>query len=240
MSPAMHRVLSQGPEPDVSDDEVRARLAAPRDRAREYRKLLFADHHFLRLIYQNEHLVGPGLWRSNQPGPGQLERWAERGIKTVINTRGVSRASFHVLERDACERHGMELVTLRMFSRDVPQGPTPRIVKTMFEEIAYPALMHCKSGADRAGLMAVLYRHFRMGEPISVARAQLSLKYLHVRAGKTGILDAYCDAYVEQGEKRGVDLITWSETMFDPTGFKAAYRAGALGDFLVEKVLHRE
>ena len=27
----------------------------------------------------------------------------------------------------------------------------------MFETIEYPAVMHCKSGADRAGIMAALY-----------------------------------------------------------------------------------
>jgi protein tyrosine/serine phosphatase len=236
----MHRVLSYRPEPQVSDEEVRARLATPWLRLKTHAALLFSDHHLLRLAFQNEHEVGGGLWRSNQPGPGQLKRWAERGIKTVINLRGVSPASFHVLQRDACERLGMELITLRMFSRDAPDIGAPRIAKQMFDEIAYPALIHCKSGSDRAGIMAVLYRHFRMGEPFAVAREQLSMKYLHSKMGKTGILDAYVDAYIEQGEKKGIDLVTWSETMFDPKAFKAAYTSGAVGDFIVDHVLHRE
>jgi protein tyrosine/serine phosphatase len=145
-----------------------------------------------------------------------------------------------VLQRDACERLGMELITLRMFSRDAPDTGAPRITKRMFDEIAYPALIHCKSGSDRAGIMAVLYRHFRMGEPFSVAREQLSMKYLHSKMGKTGILDAYVDAYIAQGESQGIDLITWSETMFDPKAFRAAYKSGAVGDFIVDHVLHRE
>ena len=97
-SPPMHRVMSYRPEPEVSDEEVRARLASPRDRRRAYRELLFRDHHLLRLIFQNAHEIGGGMWRSNQPGPGQLERWAERGIKTVINLRGVSPAGFHIVK----------------------------------------------------------------------------------------------------------------------------------------------
>jgi len=236
----MHRVLSARTEPDVSDEEVRARLATPRDRSRAYMGLLFNDHHLLRLAFHNAHEVGGGLWRSNQPGPGQLKAWAERGVKTVINLRGVSTASYHLLQRDACERYGMEMITLRMYSRDAPDPGAPRAAKAMFDEIAYPALVHCKSGSDRAGLMAVLYRHFRFGEPFSVARAQLSFKYLHMRMGKTGILDAYVDAYIEQGEKRGIDLVTWSETLFDRKAFKAAYTSGAVGDFIVDKVLGRE
>ena len=39
-----------------------------------------------------------------------------------------------------------------------------------------------------AGMMAVLYRHFHLGEPISVAIEQLSKKYLHHREGLTGVL----------------------------------------------------
>lgn len=236
----MHRILSYRPQAEVSDEVVRAKLATRWDRVRTYAAFLFADHHLLRLMYQNAHEIGGGLYRSNQPGPGHLRRWAERGVKTVINLRGVSPASYHVLQRDACERLGMELVTLRMFSRDAPDTGTPRIVKAMFDEIEYPALIHCKSGSDRAGLMGVLYRHFRFGEPFSVAREQLGLKYLHMPIGKTGILDAYVDAYIEEGESRGIDLVTWSETMFDPVAFKAAYRSGALGDFLVDRVLQRE
>jgi protein tyrosine/serine phosphatase len=236
----MHRILSCSPEWQVPDEEVRTRLATRWGRARAYAGLLLGDHHFLRLGFQNAHEIGGGLWRSNQPSPEQLKRWADRGLKTVINLRGMSHSSFHILERNACEQLGLELITLRVFSREPPDKGVPRIAKQMFEEIAYPALIHCKSGADRAGVMAVFYRHFRFGEPFSVAKEQLGLKYLHAAVGKTGILDAYVDAYIEQGEKHGIDLITWSETMFDPKAFRAAYRPGALGDFLVDRVLQRE
>ena len=37
--------------------------------------------------------------------------------------------------------------------------------RELFRTIEYPVLIHCKSGADRAGMMAVLYRHFHLGEP---------------------------------------------------------------------------
>ena len=45
--------------------------------------------------------------------------------------------------------------------------------KRLFDEIEYPAMMHCKSGADRAGVMSVLYMHFRQKKPISEALRQL-------------------------------------------------------------------
>jgi protein tyrosine/serine phosphatase len=237
----MHRVLSCRTEPEVSDEDVRARLAAEADRRRVYREFLFADHHVLRMLYSNTHDIGGWLLRSNQPSPARLERLVkEQGLKTVINLRGVSTAAYHLLERDACDRLGIELITLRLYSRDLPDPAAPRAIKAMFDDIAYPALIHCKSGSDRAGIMGVLYRHFRFGEPFSVAREQLGLKYLHMPFGKTGILDAYVRKYIEEGESQGIDYITWAETMFDRVAFKAAYRSNALGDFLLDKVLRRE
>lgn len=236
----MHQVLSLLPEPEVTDAAVAARLATPADRAREMRRLLWGDHHILRLRFQNAHQIGPDMWRSNQPGPQQLEDWAARGIKTVLNLRGVSPASFHILERDACRRLGLDLVTFRVNSRDAPLPEIPRLARDLFERIRYPALMHCKSGADRAGLMAVFYRHFRGGDPIERAARQLSGRYLHVRAGKTGVLDAYFEHYLETGGRDGVPLIEWAETRFDWDAFKAGFKPSPLGSFLVDKILRRE
>ena len=52
-------------------------------------------------------------------------------------------------------------------------------------------LMHCKSGADRAGLMSVLYRFLHEGVPLKEATQELSLKYGHFRQADTGILDYF-------------------------------------------------
>ncbi len=235
-----HRVLSFFPEPEVTDAAVAARLATPMMRLNAQLGLLFGDHHILRVAFQNAHAIDDHMWRSNQPSPAQLRRWAARGVKTVINLRGLSTKSFHLLERDACARLGLDLVTLRVNSRHTPWPVVPRMIRDMFDSIRYPALMHCKSGADRAGLMGVFYRHFRLGEPVSQALEQLSPKYLHVRSGKTGILDAYFEAYLREGEPQGLSLIEWSEGGFDPKAFKAAYRPNALGSFFVDAILRRE
>ena len=61
-------------------------------------------------------------------------------------------------------------------------------------------MMHCKSGADRAGVMSVLYMHFRKGLPISEAIRQLDLKFGHVRAGLTGVLDYCFEKYIAEVE----------------------------------------
>lgn len=236
----MHDNRSMFPEPDISDAAVAERLATRWGRLGAHMGLLFKDHHVLRLAFRNVHEAGPGMWRTNQPSPVQLKHWAEAGVKTVVNLRGMSPRGFHVLEREACDRHGMTLVTFRVNSRDAPLPQAPRLARELFDSVEYPALMHCKSGADRAGLMSVLYRHFRLDEPVATALEQLSFKYLHVRAGKTGILDAFFEHYLEDGAPLGLSLIDWAETRYDPDAFKASFKPDPVGDFLVDKVLRRE
>ena len=112
--------------------------------------------------------------------------------------------------------------------------------KEMFETIQYPALMHCKSGADRAGVMAVLYKHFQMGMPISEAVEQLSLKYLHVRQGKTGMIDFFFATYLEETKESGKPFLEWVIEDYDQARVKAAFMGEWWANMLVEKILRRE
>ncbi|MFN7263380.1 MAG: fused DSP-PTPase phosphatase/NAD kinase-like protein, partial [Phenylobacterium sp.] len=174
-------------------------LTTPKGRRRAYLEFLFKDHAFLRLRFSNAHAVSEELYRANQPWPFQLEEWKARGIRTVVNLRGGFDASFYALEKDACARLGLNLVDFTITSREVPSRARVHGAKALCESLESPALMHCTSGADRAGSMSVLYLHFRKGVPIREALAQLSLKYLHVKAGKTGVLDYTFERYLAEG-----------------------------------------
>ena len=116
-----------------------------------------------------------------------------------------------------------------------------RRAKDLFETIEYPALIHCKSGADRAGLMAVFYRHFHLGEPMSVAMGQLSKKYLHHREGLTGVLDYWGEKYIREIEPTGRGVLEWVEGAdYDPKAIRAEFKAGWWGTLLTERLLKRE
>jgi protein tyrosine/serine phosphatase len=111
----------------------------------------------------------------------------------------------------------------------------------MFETIEYPALLHCKSGADRAGIMSVLYSHFRLGQPIREALAQLSLRYLHMKQGKTGVLDYVFERYLADAEPKGISFIDWvNSDAYDPAAMKAEFRAKWWGSAITEGVARRE
>jgi protein tyrosine/serine phosphatase len=216
-------------------------LSTPGGRLRAYADYMWNDHAYLRLNFSNAHWISDELVRTNQPWPHQIKAWKERGVRTIVNLRGGFDASFHALEKDACERYGLKMVDFTITSREVPSVARVLGAKTLFETLEYPALMHCKSGADRAGIMSVLYMHFRQGKTIREAMDQLSLRYLHIRQGKTGVLDYTFERYLEQGEPVGMSFIEWVESpLYDPTGMKADFRAGMLGSVLTEKLLRRE
>jgi protein tyrosine/serine phosphatase len=216
-------------------------LTSPAGRRRAVLDYLWKDHAYLRLGFSNAHWLSDELVRANQPWPFQLEAWRDRGIRTVINLRGGFGASFYALEKAACARLGLTLVNFTIASRDVPTREQVRGARDLFERVEYPALMHCKSGADRAGIMAVFYRHFRQGEPIARARTQLSHRFLHVRAGLTGVLDYIFERYLAEGEPAGLSFLEWVESpAYDPAAIKADFRAGWWGTLLTEKLLRRE
>jgi protein tyrosine/serine phosphatase len=202
---------------------------------------LWNDHAYLRLGFSNAHWISDELVRTNQPWPFQLKAWADAGIATVINLRGGFGASFRALEVEACQRLGLELVDFVVASRDVPTRAQVLGARDLFERVRYPALMHCKSGADRAGVMAVFYKHFRQGQSIRAAIAQLSPRFLHVRAGLTGVLDYVFERYLSEGEPAGLSFVQWVESpAYDPAAIKADFKAGWWGTVLTETLMRRE
>jgi hypothetical protein len=216
-------------------------LTTPRGRRRARKELLWGDHGFLRVKFRNLHRISDEMYRANQPSPEHIARYAkELGLKTIINLRGQSPKGYYLLEKEACERHGIQLVDFQVFSREVPTAESVLQAKQLFDSIAYPALMHCKSGADRAGVMSVLYQHFRKGLPIDQALEQLSGKYLHVRQGKTGVLDDFFETYLAQGKSAGLSFEDWVSRGYDHKAMKARFLRGRKSKIDVDQFLRRE
>ena len=171
----------------------------------------------------------------------QLKWWARRGLKTVINLRGGFDSAFYALEKDACERYGLRMVDATMYSREIPSRERMMYAQELFQTIEYPALMHCKSGADRAGIMSVLYRHFHLGEPIREAVKELSFRTLHVRQGKTGVLDYMFERYLTEAEPQGIAFMDWvMSDAYDPVGMKKDFQAAWWGTLVSDRLLRRE
>lgn len=217
-------------------------LSTPRGRLGAYLDLLWKDHAWLRLGFQNAHWVSPELIRTNQPWPFQLKWWRARGVRTVINLRGGGYpTSFYLLEKDACARLGLNLVDFAIASREAPTMAQVLRARELFDRIEYPAVMHCKSGADRAGIMSVLYAHHRLGLPLRDAMKELGFRTLHVKQGQVGVLGYTFERYFAEGEPKGLSFFDWvQQPEYDPKKIRADFQAGGLGSLVTERLLRRE
>ena len=203
---------------------------------------LFVDFGFFRVCYLNLHPLSDKAWRSAQPSPRRLRQLKRRlGIKTVVNLRGAEPGQpFYELEREACTKLGIKMVDVRLYSRMLPDVETMREVRRIIDEIEYPALFHCKSGADRTGLMGAFYMHWKEGVPVDKT-GQLSFwPYLHVSHAKTGVLDRMITAYMEDSARSGQSFEQWVLNSYDPDRVAEGFRPALAMDFLVDRLLRRE
>ena len=202
--------------------------------------MLLMDHGIFRLAYLNKHALARDAWRSAQPAPHHFHRIKRDGVKTIVNLRGERMCGSYWLEEQVCKDLGLELINFQVRSRAAPTVEELRRAKALFQRIEYPMLMHCKSGADRAGLMSVLYRHFREGMPIEKAKDELSLKYGHIRQADTGILDYFFERYVADNEEQPIAFMDWVETRYDSEEVTESFKSNGWANRFVDSVLQRE
>jgi protein tyrosine/serine phosphatase len=208
---------------------------APGKRIAAYCNMLFVDHGIFRLPYLNRHRLGEKAWRSAQPAPHNIRALAARGVRTILNLRGERQCGSYRLEREACHQYGITLVNFHLRSRKAPTRQNIAAALQLFEHIEYPMLMHCKSGADRTGMMSVLYLFAREGVPMAEASRQLSPLYGYFRWTRAGILETFFARYLEEDARTPVPFLEWVETRYDPEqlmrSFQESRTLGALGAF---------
>ena len=206
----------------------------------DYIDMLFFDHGIFRVVFLNKHKIADGVYRSSQPAPHQIRSLSKRGIKTIVNLRGIRECGSYRLEKKYCEKYGIKLVNFQMYSRAAPAPETIRNAEELFANIEYPILMHCKSGADRAGIASALHVLLHQKQPVEVAQKQLSLKYGHIKQADTGVLDYFFDCYIDAKKKTGIKFYDWLETVYNPDELKQAFKANGWMSFFAAKVLNRE
>lgn len=206
-------------------DRWRRPLAGRRDRLRAWADMLFADHGILRLAFPNLHRIAGGAWRSGQPTPGQIRAFARRGGRSVVSLRAGRSFGSLPLEIEACRAAGLAFHNVVLRSRGLPSRDEFRALAALFATVERPVLLHCKSGADRAGFAAALWLVLAEGRPVAQARRQLSPRFGHLRLSRTGVLDAFFDAYERATAGRPVPLAEWVETAYDPAAIQRDFRA---------------
>lgn len=210
-------------------------------RIKHHLDLWIVDHGCLRSFYANRFCLPGPLYRANQPSPAMLA-WYQKhlNIRSIVNLRGVNESrGFYRLEEEACENLGLTLHSISTLSRGLLPADRINALKLLIEQVETPALAHCKSGADRAGFFAVLWRHWRLGEPLTQALEELHWKYGHFKTARTGLLDFFFQSYL-QTARPGQTLIDWVNTDYDPQALEREFKPIPWISWVVDTVLRRE
>ncbi|MBN1974456.1 MAG: tyrosine-protein phosphatase [Sedimentisphaerales bacterium] len=120
--------------------------------------LLGAGYYYYRFdANANLQVVVPGkVYRSAQPSPFQLKKWANKyGIRTIVNLRSKKVKEID-REKMVTEQLRIELIPIYLSgNRLVSSAELLELMKAL-ETAERPILIHCKSGIDRAGFVSAL------------------------------------------------------------------------------------
>ncbi len=222
------------------DTIFRGSLISPRGRALAWADSMLVDHGVFRLVWSNFAAVLPGrLYRSNHPTPRRLARLARRhGIRTLVNLRGPCGNGSDALSRAAAQRLGLAFVDAPLSSGRAPRRAEVLALVEALRNAAEPILVHCKSGADRAGFAAALFLLLD-GRTSDEALRQLSLRHGHWHRSRAGVLDAFLLAYAREAEGR-TTFLDWLRESYDAAALGAAFRPRHFADFVTHRLLRRE
>jgi protein tyrosine/serine phosphatase len=216
-------------------------LTTRRGRRTAWLDALLVDHAVFRLVWSNWAVVAPGvLYRCNHPTPRRLAALTRRhGLKTLINLRGAeARNGADALTREAAARLGLELVDLSLQSRRAPARADILRLADTYRAMRAPGLIHCKSGADRAGLAAGLFVLLN-GGAVRDAMRHLSLRFGHLRRSRAGVLDAFFLRYRDEAEGKK-PFLDWVRDDYDEAALRDAFRARGIASFINDRLLRRE
>lgn len=200
-------------------------LSTPERRRRARIYNLWFDHEILRVYWHNFLEIAPGVYRSNNPTRARFARMKARGIRAVLNLRGNAGAAHYLTEKEICEDLGLTLVDCNLHARSAASRDEILRVIGAFRTIEKPFVMHCKSGADRAGFASAIYLMVIEGRPVDEARRMLSARFVHFRVTKTGVLDHILDLYAARQASGAIGFEDWVKTEYDPAAAQASFDA---------------
>lgn len=145
--------------------------------------LILSAGGYFYFFFTNFHEVDRGvLYRSKQMSAAQLDDAIKRyHIKTVVNLRGASpKAEWYRDEIRISSLRNVEHLDFRLSATRYLSPRTLDSIITIVASARRPLIVHCKGGADRAGLISAAWKLKVDNESPQEALKQLSFFYGHI------------------------------------------------------------
>ena len=162
------------------------------------------------------------IYRSGQMSASALARTIrDYRIKTVLNLRGMNKASWYFAERATTLEAGSTQVDISMSSCIWMSRAQLRTLISTLDTAEYPILIHCQWGAERTGLASAFAELLRPNSTLADARRQFSIGYLFLRVNDGKIMAEHLDQYEEWLGGQGLahtpaNFRKWVENGFQP------------------------
>jgi hypothetical protein len=152
------------------------------------------------MLGRNFHEVVPGrVYRcAQQDGDSLAKTIRNYGIRTVVNLRGNGLPTpWYLEECRTTHRLCVSQEDIAFSASRLPSVTEIRQLVRVLDHSDYPILLHCRQGADRTGLAAVMVALLQRDADLATARRQLSPRFGHIPLERAGHLDRFLDLYEE-------------------------------------------
>lgn len=162
--------------------------------------LLAASVGFLFILeHGNFHAITSGeAYRSGQLDSSRLAYYIKKhNIRSVLNLRGNvasdghSVAQWYLDEKRVSAELGAKHYDIYLSSTSEPEKEDVAKLMEFFKTAPRPVLIHCKSGADRTGLVASMWKVVVDKESKAEAEKQLTIRYGHFPIGGALAMDRF-------------------------------------------------
>lgn len=161
--------------------------------------IILAGSLFLYIKEQgNFHSITSGeAYRSAQLDRDELEYYIHNyHLKSILNLRGKNPDSdWYIEEVKVSSEQGIVHYDMALSASRELTVKEVQVLLEIFNSAPRPILIHCKSGADRSGLVSAMWEVIVDKISKTEAKKQLSILYGHIPIGPTSAMDQFFEKW---------------------------------------------
>ncbi len=146
----------------------------------------------------NFHTITLGeAYRSAQMDRDELEYYINKyRLKSIVNLRGKNPDSdWYIEEVKVSSEHGIAHYDVALSASRELTAKEIQALMEICNSAPRPILIHCKSGADRSGLVSAMWKVIVDKKSKTEAKKQLSIIYGHIPIGPTSAMDHFFEKW---------------------------------------------